>query len=124
MEFAFMEEAVSDICDSLENDPNRWTIGTHTLTDNKTGILYWISGTYGTTGAITETWNGSSKNTVFSYEQGKRIRASFDIMRRTKANQAQLKVLRATRKNITDVKFKEIGERKPWFEKFVDWLKS
>lgn len=123
MKFEFMEDAANELCDELENNPNRFTETTHTLNDNRTGTQYWIGSS--SRNAITEVWNRNSNDTVFSYQQGMRIRAAFEAMREYKANAAQEKILRSSRshKNVTTVKFKEIGN-KSWYERFCDWLKS
>lgn len=90
MSYEYMEEAVAKLCDSLENDPDRWLITTYTLIDQQTGVEYWISGVGR---SITQTWNGRSENNVFSSEQGERIYDAFCKMRKYKASVAQEKVL-------------------------------
>lgn len=90
-----MEEACVSMCESLENDPYRWTATTHTLIDNKTGIEYWSSDR----GQITSTWNGRSTNRVFSEAQGIRIWKSYEKMREIKASAAQQRVIQSLSKN-------------------------
>jgi hypothetical protein len=94
MKYDYMNEAVDELCSAMVKNPERFSIGVHTMDDGKTGVEYWISGG----GAITETWNGRSSNTVFSYEQGKRVREAFSEMREIKASNAQQKILNGVNK--------------------------
>lgn len=89
-EFAFMEEAVDEICHSMVHEPERWHIGTYTVTDAKTGIAYWT----GATGrSITCTWSGRTSNVVFSSAQGERIYDAYQELRAKHASAAQQRVL-------------------------------
>ena len=96
MKFEFMDDAVDELCRSMEEDPDRWVINTYTLDDTKTGVDYWIGLTG--RGSITETRSFSSNHQVFSHEQGKRLWAAFERLRETKANTAQQRVLRGLSK--------------------------
>jgi len=96
MKFDYMNEAVDELCYAMVNNPGRFSVGVHTMTDTKTGVEYWISTTGGS--GITDTWNGRSNNTVFSYEQGKRLRDAFTQMREIKASNAQQRILNASQK--------------------------
>lgn len=121
MKFEFMEDAVNDICDNLENNPDRFNITTYCLVDKKTGIEYWVSG--GSRGCITQIWNGSSRDTVFSTEQGQRIAQAFSRMTETKANFAQQEILNKIRREartstdvvVVDVKFTRLQRIKNWW---------
>jgi len=115
MKFEFMEDAANELCDELENNPNRFTETTYCLVDNRTGIEYWIGS--GSRNCITDTWNGRSSNRVFSSDQGERIAASFKVMREIKASAAQERVLRASRpmnKNVSDAMFTLRQRIKNW----------
>ena len=92
--YAYMEDAVNELCHAMENDPERFHVSTHTMTDGNTGIQYWISDY----GSITSTWSGSSRNVVFSGDQGKRLQESFQKMRASHASAAQQRILNAATK--------------------------
>jgi len=92
-----MDDAVAELCHSLENDLSRWEIVALTLRDKKTGIEYWV-GT-GSESAITETWDGYSTAEVFSHEQGNMIKKSYEILCDKKASIAQQKVIKSMTKN-------------------------
>lgn len=90
MNYDLMESAVAEMCKSLENDPGRWSIGTCTLEDTRTGIEYWLH-----EGRIHYVWNGRSQEQVFSEAQGRKIWASYEKLRSAKASSKQQSVLSA-----------------------------
>lgn len=90
-DYAYMEDAVQAICDSLVSEPHKWVVNTYTFKKGWSGPSYWTS--IGDNAPITEIWNGFDSHQVFSIEQGKRIREAYNIMRRTQASEHQKKVI-------------------------------
>lgn len=80
-----MDSTVKAMCNSMENDIDRWEISTSTLNDLSKGDEYWISD-------FRCTWNGFSLDRVFSSEQSALIRESYYILVSKKATTAQQKV--------------------------------
>lgn len=107
-----MDETVKEICDSMLNNPNRWLITTHTLDDCVSGVKYWID-PYNDE-SITQIWNGSSRDTVFTKEQGKLIRNAFFEMRKYKASEAQLKVMESMKPKPLYILYEVDSQRKWW----------
>ena len=99
-DFKHMDSVVDYICHSLEDEPETWVFETYTM--SKKGIKYWIGA--GSDRSITKMWNGRTTDTVFSEEQGKRIRKSYNRAREIIASEAQKKV---------------ISSMKPWWHKLL-----
>ena len=106
-----MADVVKDLCHSLEHDPDRWTISTHTLKDKATGVMYWLADS-----SMTETWNSYAVSTVFTIKQGSKIRASYRILVAKKATEQQQKVLDSFKKPSSRAK----KTRRPWY---AFWIK-
>jgi len=111
--YEFMQEAVDEICKSMQEQPQRWLETTHTLDDTETKVRYW----FGLGKSITETWNGNSLDRVFSYEQGMQIYKAFSKMKEKKASKAQQNVLNSLVKKMDYVIVPNmIEEPKPWWK--------
>lgn len=91
-----MNSVVDEICNSLENDPDRWVIASYTLDDKKSGIKYWID-----TRRIADTWDRGSANNVFSYEQGSRIYDSYIVLKNIKGSEEQRRVISSMKPKVT-----------------------
>lgn len=102
-----MDEAVKELCNSILDNPDRWTINTHTLDDKVSGIKYWL----GISGCITHTWNGNSTDEVFSSSDGLLIYAAYSEMKGYKASVAQQKVI-----NSLKVECIRQGRQNKWWE--------
>lgn len=107
-----MDETVKEICDSMLNNPNRWLITTYTVDDCVSGVKYWIASRNDY--SITQIWNGSSRDTVFTEEQGKLIGNAFFEMRKYKASEAQLKVMKSMEPKPSYTLYEVDSERKWW----------
>lgn len=90
----FMDSAVDKLCKSLMEEPHLWRFETYTFNKRGDSMQYW-GGTG--EGPIMTIWNGSSQDTVSSYEQGKRIRRAYNVAREKQASVAQQKVIDSLR---------------------------
>lgn len=104
-----MDGVVKEICQSMENNPNRWVIATYILNDKVSGINYWLG-----EGSITQIWNGLSRDVVFSYTQGKLVYESFCKMKEDKASEAQQKVINSFTPKINYILYKVPVDSKWW----------
>ncbi|MBO4576716.1 MAG: hypothetical protein J5680_06350 [Neisseriaceae bacterium] len=89
----FSQEVIDNICYSMENTPDEWDIGTYTV-EHISGIELWFdnnSFTY---------WNGHSSDNVFTDEERKRIKESFEILRTKKQSLAQRRITKAFSKSV------------------------
>ena len=115
-DFKHMDSVVDEICHSLENEPETWKFESCTMSKN--GVTYWTT----TTGsyAITQTWNGA-RETVFSKEQGLRIRLSYEKAREITASEAQKKIIESMRhpKPADEWPKVVIEDHKPWWHKLL-----
>lgn len=100
MNFDYMDEAVEAICKSLENEPEKWVFETYTFHKRGSSVRYWS-----TFSSITEIWDGRASHTVFSGEQGDKIKSSYHIARAKQADLNQIKVLK-------DI----VVSEKPWYK--------
>lgn len=89
--YELMEETVDKLCKSLKEEPHAWKFETCTFKKKGTDIEYWCSGG----GPITEIWLGRGCNQVFSEQQGKRIRESYNIAKQTQASVLQEKIMKS-----------------------------
>lgn len=92
-EFKYMEDTVNKICESLINEPHLWVFETNKFTKENSGVWFWSS--LVNSESITQTWDGASVSTVFSYEQGERIKEAYDIARQKQASVKQQKIIEA-----------------------------
>lgn len=112
--FEFMQETVDAICYSMENEPNKWYITTHCVKKNSSNIEHWIDD-------LRTTWNGSSRDVVFSDDQAAQIRKSFNILKQKQATAAQQRVIntfKPAEKKVGVVKGPSEGfitKDKPWW---------
>jgi len=104
------EDVVKRLCESIENDINRWEIGTYTLDDRVSGIKYWL-----VDGAITEIWNGHSAEEVFTHDQGNSIRRSLNVLRSKKNSIGQQKVANSIMKTKSAK-----PTVKPWYKRLFN----
>ena len=88
-QYNLMEETVRKLCKSLEEEPHDWEFETYTFKKKGDDIEYWSSGSK----PITEVWLGRNCNQVFSVDQGRRIRESYDIARQQQASILQEKIM-------------------------------
>lgn len=84
-----MDKAVDEICRSLEEESHKWEITTWTIRKYNTKTEYWI----GLGGPITEIWNGSNRDKVFTWEQGTRIRSALKLCESKQASVSQQRIL-------------------------------
>lgn len=90
-QFDVMEDTVTKICESLINEPFKWVFETcHFHHKNNPKIKYWDSISED---PVTEHWNGRSAVTVFSEEQGIRIRQAYLKARLVVANKTQQEII-------------------------------
>ena len=87
--FDYMEKTVNEICHSLENTPEHWEFETCTFKNILTGVEFWASDD---NSPITESWESGTADKVFSVNQGKRIRKSYNIAREKSASVRQHKI--------------------------------
>lgn len=120
-DFDKMNDTVDAICYSLENECHKWDWNQYTL--NGKGFEFWIANT----NSITQTWR-PTQDTVFSYEQGKRIKASFEKCKEAKASNAQQKLMNSFKKEPPHINLAKppappspppsriIGSSSPWWK--------
>ena len=87
--FDYMEKTVNEICSSLENTPEHWKFETYTFKNILTDVEFWAGEG---NSSITESLESGTADTVFSVEQGKRIRKSYNIARKKSASVRQQKI--------------------------------
>lgn len=109
MEYKYMQGAVDILCKDMEDNPSTYSIGTYTFSKKGSGVEYWLP--LGDREPITEVWDGCTHITVFSLEQGYKIRKAFDKLRDTIASEEQNRVILSTQpttvEQSTEVEEKE-----------------
>lgn len=111
-DFEYMNDAVDALCNSLIEEPEKWLFETHTFRKIGSDLKYWGSSW---DSSIVSTWNGSSRDIVFSYEQGQRIRIAYDTARAKQASCAQSKVIKDFQKLVAR-KTEKLSGNKSWWE--------
>jgi hypothetical protein len=110
-----MDETVKEICDSMCKDPNRWQITTHTVNDKVSGVQYWLDRGSWEQGCITHTWNGCSRDEVFTEEQGYLIYQAYIAMKEHKTSEAQQKVINSVKPKPSYFLY-EVKPQSKWWE--------
>lgn len=108
-----MDKTVDDICQSMQSDPDRWVITTHTLNDKSSGVKYWLSAY---SEPITEIWNGTSRDEVFTEGQGRLLYNAFCKMKEFKATEAQEKVIESMKPKPSFIIYEFPKEERRWWE--------
>lgn len=111
LDFSGMDLVVDKLCESMKNNPEQWTICTCTVDHKISGIKYWI----GLTDTITEIWNGTSREEVFSKEQGDKLYAAVVEMKEKNGSEAQKKII-----NSVCVVENKIEAKNSWWRKIFN----
>jgi len=89
--FEHMEDFVNKLCEALENNPQDFVFNPHTFTMKGSKTVFWNDDH---SGIICKTWNGYTTDTVFSEQQGRRIKKSYEVARSKVASEKQKEVLK------------------------------
>lgn len=90
--FDIMEPVVEAICNSLETEPESWTFKPHIMWHPEFKVFSTSSS------SITHAWDSTRKIEVFSEEQGKRIKKSYDLAYSKIGNTTQQKLIKSVTK--------------------------
>ena len=118
-DFKHMDSVVDEICHSLENEPETWKFESCTMSKN--GVKYWTAMSC----YITDTWMSGTRETVFSKEQGRRIRLSYEKAREITASEQQKKIIQSMKEKEPEIKAGDqwekvvIEDHKPWWHKLL-----
>lgn len=88
--FEYMNDFVESLCNELENNPENFNFKTCTFNRIGSKTEFWA--TDGNR-PITESWTGYSTDVVFSDDQGRKIRSSYNIAREKIASERQKRIL-------------------------------
>lgn len=108
--FSFMEQTADAICISMRDTPEDWVISTYTVESKPTRVELWHS-TLCYADPITQVWKYRTRETVFSNEQGVRIREAFSKMVEENASKQQQELI-----NKFTKKTPEKGKSKVWWK--------
>lgn len=113
-EYSLMEDSVNEICRSLVEESHLWVIETFTMYKKWSNVEYWISN-----GSVTSIWVGSTRDQVFSYDQGNRISRALAICKQKQATVSQQKVIASMKKTPAVVNADKVSvfdQIKRWFK--------
>lgn len=88
--FEYMNDFVESLCKELENNPENFYFKTCTFNKIGSKVEFWASTD---NEPITESWTGYSTDIVFSDDQGRKIRRSYNIAREKIASENQKRIL-------------------------------